>query len=160
MTTPLSVSTPSDREIAITRDFDAPRELVFLCYSRPELLRRWLGFPDWTMPTCEVDFRVGGKWRFVFRSPDGFEMGSRGVYREIANPERIVNTETYDMDWTGGEAIVTVAFHQHADGTTTSTTTILYSSKEARDGALATPMAEGLEVSFKRLDELLETEPA
>ncbi|AKR56273.1 ATPase [Devosia sp. H5989] len=160
MPAPLTVSTPSERELAITRQFDAPRDLVFLCYSRPELIRRWLGPPDWTMPTCEMDFRVGGKWRFVLRSPDGFEMGSGGVYREIVSPERIVNTETYDMDWTGGEAIATVSLVENADGTTTATTTVLYSSREARDGAAASPMAEGMEVSFKRLDELLETQPA
>ena len=160
MPAPLTVSTPSEREIAVTRDFDAPRELVFLCYSRPELVRRWLGPPDWSMSTCEIDFRVGGRWRFVLRSPDGFEMGSGGVYREIDDAVRIVNTETYDMDWTGGEAIVTVAFEQHADGTTTTRTTVLYSSREARDGALATPMADGMEVSFKRLDAVLESQPA
>ena len=160
MPAPLTVSTPSEREIAISRDFDAPRDLVFLCYSRPDLIRRWLGPPDWTMPTCEIDFRVGGRWRFVLKSPDGFEMGSGGVYREIEHPERIVNTETYDMDWTGGEAIVTVAFEPRPDGGTRTTTTVLYASQEARDGALATPMAEGMEVSFTRLDQLLQAEPA
>lgn len=160
MPAPLTVSTPSDREIAVTRDFDAPRELVFLCYSRPELVRRWLGPPDWSMSTCEIDFRVGGRWRFVLRSPDGFEMGSGGVYREIDDAVRIVNTETYDMDWTGGEAIVTVAFEPGPDGGTRTTTIVLYASQEARDGALATPMAEGMEVSFTRLDQLLQTQPA
>ena len=74
MPEPLIITTPGDREIVVTRAFDAPRELVFLCYSKPELLRRWYGLPDWTMTVCEIDFRVGGRWRFVTRAPDGFEI--------------------------------------------------------------------------------------
>lgn len=154
MSAPLIVTLPSDREIVITRQFDAPRSLVFLCYSKPELVRRWLGPPDWSMPVCEIDFRVGGKWRWVLRSPQGFEMGSGGIYREIAAPERIVNSERYDLDWTGGETVVTVGLTEQ-EGRTTATTTVLYSSEEARDGAAATPMADGMEVSFRRLDDLL-----
>ena len=111
MPEPLIITTPGDREIVITRAFDAPRELVFLCYSKPELLRRWYGLPDWTMTVCEIDFRVGGKWRFVTRAPNGFEMGSSGIYTAIEAPVRIVNTEIYDQDWTGGEAIVNA--HPH-----------------------------------------------
>jgi uncharacterized protein YndB with AHSA1/START domain len=159
MPAPLEVTTPSDREIVVTRTFDAPRELVFLCYSKPELVRRWLGPPDWTMSVCDIDFQVGGKWRFVLRSPDGFEMGSSGVYRDIARPDRIVNTELYDMDWTGGETLVTVTFAE-SGGTTTATTAVLYASKAARDGAAATPMTEGMEVSFGRLDQVLAAQPA
>src|SRR5256885_2251706 len=96
MPEPLTITTPGDRQIVVTRAFDAPRELVFLCYSKPELLRRWYGMPDWTMPVCEIDFRVGGKWRFVQRSPDGFEMGSQGIYTGIEKPAQIDQTETYD----------------------------------------------------------------
>jgi uncharacterized protein YndB with AHSA1/START domain len=154
MPNPLTISTPSDREIVVTRDFDAPKDLVFLCYSKPELLRRWYGLPDWTMTVCEIDFRVGGKWRFVTKSPDGYEMGSSGTYTEIVPNERIVNTELYDDDWTGGETIVTLVLSEK-DGRTTSTITVLYSSKEARDAAAATPMATGMEIGFKRLDEVL-----
>lgn len=157
MPKPLTISTPSDREIVITRDFDAPRDLVFLCYTRPELLRRWYGLPDWTMTVCEIDFRVGGKWRFVSRAPSGYEMGSSGVYTEIVPDERIVNTEIYDDDWTGGETVVTLVLAENG-GRTTSTTTVLYASKEARDAAAATPMAEGMEIGFTRLDELLAAE--
>jgi uncharacterized protein YndB with AHSA1/START domain len=151
---PVIVTTPSDREIVVTRTFEAPRELVFLCFSKPELVRRWLGPADWTMPVCDIDFRVGGKWRFVLKSPQGFELGSRGVYREIDPPVRIVNTELYDMDWTGGETIVTVTFAE-ADGRTTATTAVLYSSQQARDAAAKTPMTTGMETSYRRLDELL-----
>ncbi len=154
MPSPLTISTPGDREVVIVREFDAPRELVFLCYSKPELLRRWYGMPDWTMPVCEMDFRVGGKWRFVSRSPDGFEMGTQGIYTAIEPPARIVQTETYDMDWTGGETLDTVTFDEEG-GRTTVTTTILYATPEARAGAVATPMATGMEIGFTRLDAAL-----
>lgn len=156
---PLEISTPSDREIVIVRSFDAPRELVWQCYTRPELLKRWYGLPDWPMTICEIDLRVGGKWRFGSRSPDGYEMISKGVYREIEEPVRIVNTEIFEDDWTGGETLVTLVLTEK-DGITTTTTTVLYSSKEARDGALATPMATGMEIGYGRLDELLAAEQA
>ncbi|MEO5805948.1 SRPBCC family protein [Devosia sp.] len=158
MPEPLIITTPTDREIVVTRRFDAPRDLVFLCYTKPDLLRRWYGLPDWIMTVCEIDLRVGGKWRFATRAPNGFEMASSGVYREIAAPERIVNTETYDQDWTGGETLCTLVLTE-ADGKTTSTLTVLYASKEARDGAAASPMAEGMEIGFKRLDDLLASNP-
>ena len=154
MSDPLIITTPGDRQIVITRAFAAPRDLVFLCYSKPELLRRWYGLPDWTMTVCEIDFRVGGKWRFVTRSPDGFEMGSQGVYTHIAPPSRIEQTETYDQDWTGGETTQVLALSETA-GITTSTLTITYATAEARAGAAASPMAMGMEIGFKRLDALL-----
>jgi uncharacterized protein YndB with AHSA1/START domain len=154
MPEPLKITTPTDREIVIERRFDAPRDLVFLCYTKPELLRRWYGLPDWVMTVCEIDLRVGGRWRFVTRAPNGYEMGSGGVYREIEAPARLVNTELYDQDWTGGESLVTLRLIE-IDGKTTSTITVLYASKAARDGAAATPMAEGMEIGFKRLDDLL-----
>ena len=156
---PLSITLPSDREIAITRSFAAPAELVFDCWTIPALIRRWLGPADWVFVTCEFDARVGGKWRFVTRGPDGFEMGSSGEVLEITRPDWIKMTELYDMDWTGGETIVTNTITE-TDGVTTSVVTVLYSSKEARDGARATPMAEGMEMGFKRLDELLERRPS
>jgi len=155
---PLSITLPSDREIRITRSFAAPAELVFDCWTIPALIRRWLGPADWVFVTCEFDARVGGKWRFVTRGPDGFEMGSSGEVLEITRPDWIKMTELYDMDWTGGETIVTNTITE-ADGVTTSVVTVLYSSKEARDGARATPMAEGMEMGFKRLDDLLENRP-
>lgn len=159
MPEPLVITTPGDREIVVTRCFEAPRDLVFLCYSKPELLRRWYGLPDWTMTVCEIDFRVGGKWRFVTRSPAGFEMGSSGTYTEIEAPARIVNTEVYDQDWTGGEAIVTLTLSEK-DGRTTVTTAVLYATPQARAGAAASPMATGMEIGFRSLDELLAAELA
>src|SRR5258707_12673225 len=105
MPKPLTITTPGDRQIVVTRQFDAPRELVFLCYSKPELLRRWYGMPDWTMPVCEMDFRVGGKWRLGQRSPDGYELASQGLYTAIVAPERIEQTEYYDDNWTQGGTV-------------------------------------------------------
>ena len=93
----LQVTTPSEREIAMTRVFDAPRRLVFDAWTRPELLKRWLGVRGgWSFAVCEVDLRVGGAYRFVWRGPNGKEMGMGGVYREIVPPERLVATELFD----------------------------------------------------------------
>jgi uncharacterized protein YndB with AHSA1/START domain len=154
MPKPLTIATPGDRQIVITRSFDAPRDLVFLCYSKPNLLSRWYGMPDWTMPVCEIDFRVGGKWRFVQRALNGFEMGSQGLYTAIAAPERIEQTEMYDDNWTQGGTTNSVAFTEQ-DGVTTSVTTVTFTSPEARAAAAASPMAEGMEIGFKRLDAAL-----
>src|SRR6266436_3804077 len=93
----LEVTTPSDREIAMTRVFNAPRRLVFDAWTKPELLKRWLGVRGgWTFAVCEVDLKVGGTYRFVWRGPDGTEMGMGGGYREIAKPERVGSTEKFD----------------------------------------------------------------
>ena len=151
----LNVTTPTDREIVITRTFDAPRRLVFDCLTKPELVRQWLlGPPGWTMPVCEIDLRVGGRYRYVWRKPSGKEMGMGGVYREIVRQERIVTTELFDEDWTGGETLGTAVLTEDG-GKTTLTTTILYASKEARDGALATGMTEGMTAGYNLLAELL-----
>jgi uncharacterized protein YndB with AHSA1/START domain len=151
----LTVTTPTDREIVMTRVFDAPRELVFEAWTRPELLKRWLYGPEeWPLAVCEIDLRVGGALRFVWRHRDGRDMGMSGVYREIAPSERLVFTELFDEDWTGGEALVTMVFAEDA-GKTTLTQTLLYSSRAARDAVLNTPMEQGVDVSYDRLAELL-----
>ena len=151
----LQVTTPSDREIVVVRDFEAPRRQVFDAFTKPDLVKRWLYGPeDWQMAVCEIDFQVGGAFRYVWRHTGGSEMGLSGVYREIVPPERIVHAELFDEDWTGGETVVTTIFAEQ-DGRTTVTITVFYSSREARDGALATPMAEGMEMSYARLDKLL-----
>jgi uncharacterized protein YndB with AHSA1/START domain len=159
MMPPLTIALPSDREIAVTRQFAAPADLVFDCWTVPALIRRWLGYADWEFVTCEFDARVGGKWRFVTRSPDGFEMASGGEVLELTRPGLIKTTELYEPDWTSGQTIVTNRLTER-DGVTTSVLTVLYPTKEARDSARATPMAEGMEVSFKRLDDLLADVPA
>ncbi len=151
----LEITTPSDREMMMTRVLNAPRTLVFECYTKPELLKRWLTGPDgWTFVICEVDLNVGGKFRFVWRSAKGNDMGMGGVYREIAAPERLVNTELFDEDWTGGETLTTLILIEQSGKTFLKSTTI-YSSKEARDGALATGMEQGMNASYDRLENLL-----
>ena len=154
--TSLTLTTPSDREILITREFNAPRALVFDCMSRPELVRLWLlGPPGWSMPVCEIDLRVGGRYRYVWRNDaHGTEMGMGGVYREILAPEKVVQTELFDQDWTGGETVGTSILTEKS-GKTTMNLTVLYSSKEARDGALRTPMADGMNAGYDRLDGVL-----
>ena len=152
-----TITTPTDREIVITREFDAPRTRVFEASTRPEHLQRWLLGPEgWTMPVCESDLRPGGAWHFVWRGTDGNgdEMAMRGVYQEVAPPERIVNTESWGGDWP--ETLNTMVLAEH-DGKTTLTYTILYPSPEARDAALGTGMKDGVTMSYNRLAEHLRT---
>src|SRR5260370_9428790 len=99
----LKVTTPSDREIARTRVFNAPRRLVFDALTNPEFVRQWLlAPPGWTMPVCEIGQRVGGAYRFLWRGPDGAQMGTRGVCREIVPPDRFLPTAQLDAPFTPG----------------------------------------------------------
>lgn len=151
----LKVTTPSDREIAMTRVFDAPRRLVFEAYTKPELVKRWLGvFGGWSLDVCEIDLKVGGSYRYVWKNTNGQEMGMGGVYREIVVPERLVVTERFDDPWYEGEAVATATFVEH-DGKTTMTTTVRYASKEVRDAVLQSPMEQGVAASYDKLAELL-----
>lgn len=153
----LKVTTPSDREIAMSRVFDAPRHLVFDAYTKPELLKRWLGVQrGWTLAVCEVDLRVGGVYRYVWRGPSRPDMGMRGVFRDVVRPERIVATEKFDESWYPGEAVSTMTLVE-LGGRTTLTLTVRYESQAARDAVLKTPMAEGVGAGFDNLAELLET---
>lgn len=154
-TASLEITTPSDREVAMTRVFDAPRRLVFDALTKPELIRRWLGgLPGWTMTVCEMDLRVGGEYRYVWEKDTGTVMGMGGVIREIVPPERLVVTERFDESWYPGEAVSTTVLVERA-GRTTLTQTVLYESKEARDGVLASGMETGVEHSYNLLAELL-----
>jgi uncharacterized protein YndB with AHSA1/START domain len=148
----LQVTTPTDREIVMTRVFDAPRHLVWEAFTRPELLQRWFGPRGWSMTVCEVDLKVGGGFRFVLRSPEGKEMGMRGVYREIVPPERSVHMESFD-DYPG-ESQVTGMFVEQ-EGKTTLTATVLYPSQQVRDIVLKSGMEHGAAESYDRLAELL-----
>lgn len=150
------VSTPSDREIRVTRDFDAPRRLVFDAFTNPELVRRWLlGPPGWTMPVCEIDLRVGGAYRYVWRSDkDGVQMGMGGIFREVIPIERLVATEKFDDAWYPGEAVDTTEFVE-TRGITRTTITILYQSQEARDTARRSGMEHGMAAGYDRLEALL-----
>lgn len=155
MTSRLTVATPSDREIVTTRVLDAPKALVFDCMIRPEYIRRWMLGPEgWTMPVCEFDPRVGGRFRYLWRNAQGGEMGMTGVIREFEPPERIVNTQLFDGDDSGGESIVTLTLSE-TDGRTTLTTAVLYPSVETRDAMLNSGMAEGMEAGYQRMDALL-----
>lgn len=152
----LAITLPSDREIVITRSFDAPREMVWDCHTKPALVRRWLlGPPGWEMPVCEIDLRVGGKYRYAWEDKTrGITMGMGGTFTAVDKPERIGAREKFDDDWTGGETDVTQLFTEHA-GKTTLTLTIVYASKEARDGAAKTGMTDGMEAGYQRLDDIL-----
>lgn len=151
----LQITTPSEREIVMSRVFDAPRNLVFDSWTKPELLERWLGVRGgWSMVVCEVDLRVGGAYRFVWRGPDGAEMGMGGVYREIVSPERLVATEAFDDPWYPGEALDTTVLVEEG-GKTTATTTVLYESEEIRDAVLESGMARGVAESYDTLAEYL-----
>jgi len=151
----LKVTTPSEREIAMTRVFDAPRSLVFDAHTKPELVKRWLlGPPGWSMPICEIDLKVGGTYRYVWRKDDGTEMGMGGVYREIVAPERIVATERFDQSWYPGEAVGTLVLVEQS-GKTTVTQTVRYESREARDAVLKSGMERGVAASYDRLAEVL-----
>jgi len=152
----LQVTTPTDREIAMTRIFEAPRRLVFDALTKPELVKQWLlGPPGWTMPVCEIDLRVGGAYRYLWRrDSDGTEMGMGGVYREIVAPERVVATEKFDEAWYPGEALGTTVLVEQGRKTTL-TQTILYQSREARDAVLKSGMEKGVAASYDKLAEML-----
>ena len=157
----LQVTTQGDREVRLVREFDAPRRLVWDCFTKPELVRRWLFGPDgWSFLVCDIDFRVGGSYRYVWRNEAaGMEMGMKGVYREIVPHDRIVDAQRFDEDWTGGEAIGTVVFIERS-GRTIVDNTMLYSSREARDAVLESGMKEGMALGYDRLEAFLETLPA
>jgi uncharacterized protein YndB with AHSA1/START domain len=151
----LSVTVLSDLQIRMTRVFDAPRELVFDAYTKPEHLQHWWGRKGSTMPVCEADVRPGGKYRFVNRESDGTEHGFRGEYREIVRRERIVSTFEYE-GMPGHISVDTVVFEEQ-DGKTTIIGTTEFDSIEDRDGMLQSGMEEGASETFDRLDEYLRT---
>jgi|SRR5208282_4352683 len=152
----LKLAMRGDREIVMTRAFGAPRTLVFDALTKPELVKQWLlGPPGWTMPVCEIDLRLGGTFRYVWRqTSDGTEMGVRGTYREIVPQERLVCTELFDKAWYPGEALITTTLAEQG-GSTTLTLTVLYESREARDAVLKTSMEQGVAASYDRLAEHL-----
>ena len=153
----LKVTTPTEREIVLTRVFDAPRSLVFDAFTKPELLKRWFGPRGWSLVVCEIDLRVGGSWRFVLRGPDGKDMGMRGVYREIMAPDRSVHTESFD-DFPGESLVTTVLVEDR--GRTTLTATIRYPSQEIRDAVIKSGMEHGAAESYDKLAELFTSLPA
>ena len=152
----LKVEARGDREIVMTRVFDAPRDLVFDALTKPELLKRWFGPHGWTLTDCDVDLRVGGAWRFFSHGPDGRTMGMRGVYREIVRPERVVYTESFD-DWADAGAALITATLVERDGRTTLTCVSLAPTREVRDAVIASGMEHGAAETYDRLADLLPT---
>lgn len=151
----LDVRVSGDREIVMTRTFDAPRALVFAAYTRPALVQRWLRVDSgWSMPVCEIDLRVGGRYRFVWRGPDGTEIGMGGEYLEIVPDARLAATERFDQAWYDGGASSVITFEEH-NGQTTLTLTVRYDSAAVRDAVLKTPMKSGVAAGYNSLDDLL-----
>ncbi len=156
----MTLSTPSDREIHMTRVFNARAAHVYQAFTVPALLQRWLGVHNgWTMPVCEVDLKVGGKYRYEWRGRDGMKMGMGGTFREIVPNQRLVATEKFDESWYPGEAIDTTTFVESA-GKTTVVMAVLYDNKEARDAVLKTPMEQGVAAGFDALASLLMVSPS
>lgn len=153
----LTVETPAPREIVMTREFAAPRALVFDAYTRPELLRRWFGPHGHELVECEIDLRAGGVWRYVVKAPDASTMTLRGIYREIVAPERIVGIETNDdceaEDGTGTASTITF---DERDGRTTLTHRLIFVSQEIRDMMIELGMQHGVGQGYERLAALVE----
>jgi uncharacterized protein YndB with AHSA1/START domain len=150
----LQISTPSDLEIRMTRAFHAPRQLVWDAHTKCSLLKKWLFGPDgWSLDVCEMDLRVGGKYRWVWRHPNKKEMGLSGVFREIVEPARFVCTEKFDDPWYPGEAVDAYTFDEAA-GITTLTLVMRFETKEGRDMALKSGMDTGMEMGYARLDNI------
>lgn len=158
---PAEASLPSETEVLVKRSFDAPVRLVWRAYMEPGLMRRWCGGPPgWTMTVCEMDMRVGGKYRWRWRSEEnGQEFGFTGDVLEVSVHAKIVHTQAFDagnlgVSMGGEPSVITVTFRE-TNGITHVTTTIRYASKADRDEALATGMTDGMEVSYQQLDALL-----
>jgi uncharacterized protein YndB with AHSA1/START domain len=153
-----TVTLPTDEQILITREFDAPKHLVYKAYTTPELVKRWWNAKRGEVTICEIDLRVGGKWRSVMVTDDGFEVGFHGEYREIVPNERIVATETYEGLPEGvteeeGTVVNTVTFTEE-DGRTALTLLVQATSKESRDAIIESGMEAGLQDAFDLLEEV------
>lgn len=158
---PAEVSTPSDKEVLVTRSFDSPVDLVWQAYTEPALMKRWLiGPPGWCMPVCDMDLRVGGKYRWRWRNDaEGTEFGFDGEFLEVVDQSKIVHTQRFiagNLNESMGQegSIVSVSL-QEANGITTAVTSIQYATKEDRDAAFSTGMTEGMEMSYQALDKVL-----
>lgn len=150
-----TVTLPSDREILITRQFDAPAALVFKAYTTPELVKRWWGFETSEWLVCEIDLREGGGWRYVTREEGGFEVGFHGEYRSIEAPRRLVSTEVFEgFPDPDAYAVDTVAFDER-DGVTTMTINVLHQVQEHRDAHIASGMEGGMQISMNRMEDVI-----
>jgi uncharacterized protein YndB with AHSA1/START domain len=148
----LTLDTRGDRELVFTRAFNAPRHLVFEAITTPALVQQWLGVHNgWSLAVCEIDLRVGGRYRYEWRHPKGMAMGMGGTYLEVLAPSRIVATERFDEHWYPGDAIDTTELVE-VDGVTHMTMIVKYESPEALQAALQTPMETGMALGFDALD--------
>jgi uncharacterized protein YndB with AHSA1/START domain len=158
--TNLDVATPGEHDLVMTRRFDAPRSLVFDAWTKPEMVRRWMLGPDgWTMPICEIDLRVGGRYRCVWRNDAGHEFGVGGEYREIVAGEKLVATEQFEPAWYCGGATVSKLLIER-NGETTVTLAVRYDDPEARRRALEADMSKGVAASFDRLEKVIRLKAA
>ena len=154
------ITLPSDTEILITRSFDAPAELVFDAMTTPELVKRWWGYETSEWLVCEIDLRVGGRWRFVTREPEpDMEVGFHGEYREIAAPHRLVTTEVFEGapapdPYPDDPTINVVTLHEQ-DGVTTLSVLVQTPGQEIRDAIIGSGMGGGLQISYNRLEDLV-----
>lgn len=155
---PMILTLPSEREILVTRVFDAPARLIFEAHTQCEHLRRWVGPRSVALVGCDNDFRPGGAYRFVYRTAEGFEFAFHGEYREIVPYERLVTTEVYEMaEYPDMEPAINTMTLEERDGQTTMILSMVYPTPEARDGAVQSGMEHGMREGYERLDELAET---
>lgn len=154
----LTVAAVGDLDVVMTREFHAPRPLVYKAFTTPDLVKRWLAGPEgWTMTVCTIDLQPGGSYRYEWKKNEtDEEMGMGGVYKEVVENERLVATEMFDMSWYPGGAVVTTTLTE-TGGITTVKTTVTYGTKEARETVLRSPMDTGVEASYLRLEKLLAT---
>ncbi len=146
------VTLPSDTQILITRDFNAPRHLVFRAWTTPDLIRRWWSGDRGEVTSVEVDLRVGGTWRYVMTANGGFEVAFHGEYREVVPDERIVSTEVFE-GYADAEAVSTTTFTEH-DGRTTLALLVDHLSKETRDAHINSGMEAGMQQSMDHLEQV------
>jgi uncharacterized protein YndB with AHSA1/START domain len=160
MPKPAEVTSPSDREVRVTRTFNAPRQLVWDAHTKPELVRKWQGYGGWDMPVCDMDVRVGGKYTWQWRNQeDGKQFGFFGTFTEVNRPSKIVHEQFFDPGDIGGAmpagdpCIVSLELSEQ-NGVTTIVCNLTFVSKEARDDAVSTGMTDGMEYSYTRLDDM------
>jgi uncharacterized protein YndB with AHSA1/START domain len=152
----LTIATPSDRELVLTRLFKAPRRRVFDALTNPELLKQWFGPSWWSLDECDTDLRPGGSFRYVMHGPDGAEMITSGVFREIAAPERLIHTELiagYGVQGTSESRVTTILVE--IGGITVLTSSIVYVSRVIREAVISSGVEYGIASSYDRLADLL-----
>ena len=159
MPSPAEVALPSARSVRVTRTFNAPRQLVWDAHVKPELVQQWQGYDGWDMPECDMDVRVGGKYKWLWRNrDDGRQFGFFGTFTEVDDPSKLVYEQYYDpgdMDFAmpAGPCIVSLELREQ-NRVTTLVCNLTFGSKEARDAAVSTGMTDGMEHSYTRLDDM------